>query len=487
MDVGQRLELFVDDLLVDKLDGAEMRLHHPQPMPLAESPISGGYMTVIKDRDEHGTLYRAWYRARDPDHTLGGRWHSHLGTGGPQDLYRYAESRDGHEWSFPNLNIFEIKAKNGDRFMPEHGHNNVVFRTPPFAHNFAPFLDKRQDVPSTERFKAVAGVERPANNYINAALERGATDEEIKQFGYPPDLPAGLYAFTSPDGIHWQRASDKPAITVSRGKAFDSQNVAFWSETEQQYVAYVRTWRNPFTGKGGQGAGLRTVSRSTSPDFINWSEPVGMEPNMPGEHLYTSQTHPYFRAPHIYIATPTRFMPDRGDSTDILFMSSRAGSTSYDRLFTEAFIRPGLDPARWGNRSNYVAWNVVPTGEAEMSIYHAKSGIRYVLRTDGFISIHAGHEEGEMLTRPLIFSGGRLILNVSTSAAGYLKVEIQDADGNPVPRFTLGDCEPIIGDAIEMPVIWKDDPGLQGLAGRPVRLRFEMKECDLYSMRFQNK
>ena len=117
-----------------------------------------------------------------------------------------------------------------------------------------------------------------------------------------------------------------------------------------------------------------------------------------GEHLYTSNTHPYFRAPHIYIAMPTRLVPGRGNATDILFMTSRGGS-SYDRLFREAFVRPGQDPARWGNRSNYLALNTVPTGPAEMSVYHALSGHRYVLRTDGFVSVHGGYRGGEMLTR----------------------------------------------------------------------------------------
>ena len=91
-----------------------------------------------------------------------------------------------------------------------------------------------------------------------------------------------------------------------------------------------------------------------------------MNANTPGEHLYTNGTHPYFRAPHIYIALPTRFQAKRGSTTDIVFMSSRGGNT-YDRTFKEAFIRPGLDPASWGNRSNYAAWHVLPTSSTEMS------------------------------------------------------------------------------------------------------------------------
>ena len=208
-----------------------------------------------------------------------------------------------------------------------------------------------------------------------------------------------------------------------------------------------------------------------------------MNPNLPGEHLYVSQTHPYFRAPHIYVALPTRFVPDRGESTDILFMATRAGAYRYDRLFTEAFLRPGLDPARWGNRSNYVALNVVPTGPAEMSIYHS-SGHRYVLRTDGFVSVRAGAAQGELLTRPVTFSGSALYVNFSTSAAGGLQVELQDALGTPQPGFGLGDCATIVGDRIKHRVEWKGTPNLKELSRNAVRLRFVMRECDLYSFQF---
>ena len=175
-------------------------------------------------------------------------------------------------------------------------------------------LDARSGVPSDERLKALAGVHKGG----------------------------GLVAFKSGDGIRWKRLHAKPVIT-SGDFALDSQNVSFWSESERCYVCYFRSWNTPH-GR------LRTISRTTSQDYIAWSKPVALEPNFPGEHLYTSQTHPYFRAPHIYIALPTRFHPQRGASTDIMFMTAR-GSRPYDRTFREAFIRPGLAPSRWGNRS----------------------------------------------------------------------------------------------------------------------------------------
>lgn len=75
-------------------------------------------------------------------------------------------------------------------------------------------------------------------------------------------------------------------------------------------------------------------------------------------------------------------------------------------------------------------------------------------------------------------------INYSTSAAGGLRVEIQRPDGTPVDGHTLEDCPEIIGDRIDGTVAWKAGPDVNALAGKPVRLRFDLKDADLYSLRF---
>ena len=56
---------------------------------------------------------------------------------------------------------------------------------------------------------------------------------------------------------------------------------------------------------------VRSIARVTSNDFIHWTDPVQMRFGdsgvKPTEHLYTNQTQPYFRAPHIYISMAARF------------------------------------------------------------------------------------------------------------------------------------------------------------------------------------
>ena len=89
------------------------------------------------------------------------------------------------------------------------------------------------------------------------------------------------------------------------------------------------------------------------------------------------------------------------------------------------------------------------------------------------------------MTRPFVFAGKSLHINFSTSAAGSIRVEIQDAAGRPITGFALENCPEIIGDQIEHVVAWKQGSDVGRLAGQPVRLRFVMKEADLYAIRFR--
>lgn len=109
-----------------------------------------------------------------------------------------------------------------------------------------------------------------------------------------------------------------------------------------------------------------------------------------------------------------------------------------------------------------------------------------LLRTDGFASVSAPWAGGAMVTKPFTFTGKELELSYRTGAPGFVRVEIQDAAGTPIPGFTLDDCPEIIGDELGRIVAWKQGADVSRLAGRPVRLRFVMKDADLFSMRFRS-
>ena len=102
------------------------------------------------------------------------------------------------------------------------------------------------------------------------------------------------------------------------------------------------------------------------------------------------------------------------------------------------------------------------------------------------MSVQGPYSGGELLTRPLRFSGRELRINFSTSAVGSLKLELQDAAGKPLPGFELENSIEIYGDKIDSTVAWKDRPDLSSIAGKPVRLRFVLKDADLFAIQFRD-
>ncbi len=180
------------------------------------------------------------------------------------------------------------------------------------------------------------------------------------------------------------------------------------------------------------------------------------------------------------------------DCSETVLMTTRGNGTRYDITFREGFIRPGLGARHWKTLTTYALRGVVPTGKDQISMYVTRAAgtdswhiRRYTLRVDGFASVNAPYDGGEMVTRLLTFSGRELLLNYSASAAGNVRVEIQGPSGDAIPGYSLEDAQEIVGDEIERLVAWKAGSDVSALAGKPVRLRFVMKDADLYSLRFR--
>ncbi len=474
--IGSRLELFVDHFLIDKMEGVQLQAGRPQKEEIVfrfDQPWeeANGMLSVLKD----GDTYRMYYRGGVPS-----------GPATSSEITCYAESKDGIHWVRPNLGMNEFRGSK---------QNNIILPAD-FPHratsNFAPFLDSRPGVPADERFKAVGGLYNDNSNTV--------TDPKKMS------VSGGLYRYVSGDGIHWRPYSNDPLFV---GYALDTLNVLEWLPEEQVYAIYLRTWSEGGAPDRPVYKGFRTISRSTSKDFVKWSKPVTMTfGDRPMNHLYTNGTHPYFRAPHILIALPFRFSPERqvlsdqelttfgvresqrNGTSDTVLMTSRGGER-YDRTFMESFIRPGLDRRNWHARNNKAAKGVVPTGDNEMSIYITTHNTlptshvtRYSLPVDRFASVHAPYAEGKLQTKPMIFAGERLLLNYSTSAAGSIRVELLDEAGRSLPGYSAADCDTVIGDEIERPVTWKGRGDLKAFSNRPVRLRFLMVDADLYALRF---
>lgn len=489
VDIGTRRELFVDDALVESLSGAaRLELHRPVPREIVlehDAPWEGtgsGYHSVFRD----GDIYRLYYKA----------WHidvkdGKVNTGSHPLFCCYAESDDGIVWRRPELGLVEFEGAKA---------NNIVLAPETFGEvksdpgHPAVFLDERPDCPPEARYKAI----------IRSAK------------------PHGLLLFQSPDGLRWSLAHPEPVITEG---AFDSQNLAFYDPTLGAYRAYWRIFTGGRTdGETWKPAGIRAIRTAVSKDLLRWEPHQDLRYlDSPDEQLYTNGVKPYHRAPHLLLGFPTRYV-ERGWSdsmralpelaaredraaaserygtalTEGLLMASRDG-VAFKR-WNEAFLPPGPErEGTWHYGHQYLAWGLVETkgslegGPDELSLYATesywtgKSSLlrRYSLRLDGFVSARAPLSGGELLTKPLVFAGENLALNFASSAAGDVRVEIQDEAGKAIPGFSLEDCPPLFGDSVERTVSWKGGSDVSSLAGRGVRLRFVLRDADLFAYRFR--
>jgi hypothetical protein len=464
--IGTDRQLFVDDYWIDESNGTRRVLHEPVRENVAiasERPwesIFSGYHVVLHT----GSLWRMYYLTSGQVGEQKGGW-------------RYcaiAESQDGIEWTKPDLDHIEFAGSTK---------NNLVYGGP--HTEFAPFLDSNPDAAEDERYKAFARTQ-PVEG-----VERGL-------------VPLG-----SPDGIQWHQMSDGPIITDG---PFDSHNLPFWDELRGEYVVYARGVGNPDNsaaaseqerGREFKG-GVRWIRRATSKDFAQWTPLQDIDcGDTPFEHLYTSAITTYDRAPGTYLMFPSRYVPHRHPDNeiaraakpgvnDIVFMSSRDG-LNFDRSFMEAFIRPGQEIENWRERGIYVGSGIIQSSPTEMSLYSRQHRYlpsihirRYSLRTDGFVSMNAGFTGGEFTTRPFVFSGSELELNYSTSAVGSVQVEIQNGEGRPMPGWALADAPETFGDEIDGVYHFHGDGDLGRLEGTTVRLRFVLKDADLYAFRFRD-
>jgi hypothetical protein len=477
IDIGSRLELFVDDYLIERLHGATQVLHEPAPQGVVmrfTEPWEGnscGAFTVFQD----GDILRMYYRGLNVDWTQKD-FKTH------PEVVCYAESTDGIHWKKPSLGLCEFEGST---------ENNIILDGPK-TQSFMPFRDDNPDCESDARYKAVA-------------YEK---------------MYEGLYAYKSSDGIHWLLMADEPVITDG---AFDSNNLAFWDAVRGEYREYHREFRPGKDSRGNHNG--RDIKTSATKDFLKWPTPEWLR-YTPGRvsELYTNGVHPYYRAPHIFFGFPTRYV-DRGWTestlalpqldyrrvraswgersgtavTDGMFMTSRDGTEFH--VWPESFIRPGLRLSEnWFYGDNYQTWGLVETeshiegAERELSLYSQEAVEqadnverlrRFVMRIDGFVSINARLSGGELLTKPLIFQGSELALNFSTGAAGGIRVEVQDPGGAVVPGYAMDDCLEVWGDDLSRIVKWQGGSDLSVLAGQPVRLRMVLADADLYSLQFR--
>jgi len=104
-------------------------------------------------------------------------------------------------------------------------------------------------------------------------------------------------------------------------------------------------------------------------------------------------------------------------------------------------------------------------------------------KLDRFVSVDGPAEGGTLTTVPVRFKGKRLKINAATKAGGQVVVELLDAAGRPIKGFESS--APFSGDELRHTVRWAGGGDVSALAGKPVTLRFHLKNARLFSFAFR--
>jgi hypothetical protein len=350
--------------------------------------------------------------------------------------------------------------------------------------------------------------------------------ERYKMIGQQPNVQMG----TSPDGVHWTQHSQ-----VVLNTSMDTQKAAFWDDRIGKYVIQLREVLNadttnpnnlphPFVTPIASNPPVvaptlyraqRLLARVEVDDIMQpWptdrirvvmaadeSDPSQSDMYHPGGvYKYPYADDAYFMFPWLYNRTPT------DDTVYSQFAASRNGANwmRYDRQPYIGLGGPG-DPDESMAEANgsffrngdylyqyYMGWpwkhqyyKFLPP---EVQNDPANWGKGYYglvkQRLDGFVSADAPESGGSLETPMITFEGDRLVLNIDASAGSAL-VALVDAEGNPLPGFGFGDCDPISTNSVDYTVTWNGQSDLSALTGTPVGLSFDMQSAKLYAFQFQ--
>ncbi len=502
INIAANRQLFIDGRFIQNSKNIIIKIHKPQKTGEAYFRIEGsshrrigGYSSVMYEDGE----YKMWYV--ENQYRLDGIY----------ICVKYARSDDGITWDVPDLGLAPDYEDSPNNVVLGYGAGGVPGGTGDGT--CMVFIDPLDTTGRKYKMTARHGIKEPL----------------------------GLYS--SPDGINWikelETVLDDGRFSGSSGVFhLDSQNVIFWDDRISKYVAFVRKNYE----KHGQ---FRTVARGESKylsgfpnvndmDTVIQTDKHDMQIEteqgwLPASDFYTNATikYPwaqdaYFMFPNIYFKYD-KFLPEFADSKprnagpiDIRFAASRDGIT-WDRFEREVYVGIGAKDD-FDAYSLYMLNGIVPGNNNEMYLYYMGSDIihgwdrgdeyeerenriltatgfdskrrvsaisRLVLRRDGFTSIGAGYKGGEFTTPELIFKGSHLVLNVDTAAAGILRVGILNSEDKYVAGYSIDDCKTVhTCNDINKKVEWRGGSDVSALAGKAVKLHFQMCDTDLYAFQF---
>ncbi|MCP4645223.1 MAG: glycosyl hydrolase family 32 [bacterium] len=449
IDLGR--QLLVDDFLVAETTLTRSfhlaRKYEGNPILKPETPLEThrprNSIACPKDGgvwwDDEEQLFKMWYEA------------------GWLHTICYATSKDGLRWDRPELDI-------------EPGTNRVL----PAQYQ----CDSWNVVPDYD----------------------GDTEQRYKIFVMPGGQGPAM-SFVSADGVHW---SDP----VTTGETGDRSSM-FYNPFRKKWVYSLRSmWRGRSRDYWEHDNFLEGANWEPGQPYL-WCAADRLDPPDPDigqtPQLYNLDAVAYESIMlgifEIHLGPPNKECNEAGlpKITELNLAYSRDG-WHWDRPDRRAFIRAErrdvwdrgyVQPVGgictihgdtlWfyysGVQGNLERKN---RNALESGMYdNGSTGVAF-LRRDGFASMDAGADGGELVTRPIMFSGKHLFVNVDCPA-GALRAEVLDESGNPVAPFTLENCRPVSVDSTLAQVEWEGGSDLSALAGKPVRIRFHLTKGSLYA------
>ena len=503
--VGLQKQLLVDDYVVAEMEnvtremGEITRENGGKPILVADEPWEQGnriafYMTVL--RDEEHDKFKMWYLAQMPGHRdFRGREADITGVA-------YAESDDGINWTKPpvGLKYSELGLRDSDLAddAPDVDTNIVIQ-----AHGFSCFIDPTVLWGAPDKYKAAF------DSHFDGTPDGGDVNKTCLAY--------------SPDGINWTYYNDGQAVT---GRAADTQSQILWDPTTWRYMLIARhdligLARDEVTGdvQMGENRGTRVMAHSRGNDLVN--HPTAWETlqilGFDRDKWMRRQIHAF--TDWIYEGVHFGFMgalehydgirPYADGTTDL--------QTRHEKYIVNFYISTSRDAVDWELDWVYAEKPLIPRGPAgsfdkdgihvpNLITYDDRHWIYYcglserfahpspeglfgvglaTLRLDGFVCLEAKDEPGIVVTKPFRLAGNALQVNVDAES-GEVSVEVLDAVGKPIPGFSANDAIKYEGvDELRLKLQWKGNADLSKLEGRPVRLKFHLRNAKLYAFQIQ--
>jgi hypothetical protein len=452
--------LFLDLQEVTRLERVHRRVHQPvrhpaNPVLRAEHPWEDRVSLYGTVRRDSAGQFRMWYLtgpARGGFVQVRGRRALANIT-----LLGYAVSDDGVHWRKPFLHQVDYEGSTANNLI-DVGRTN--------CEGFAVLWDE--------------GDPDPCRRYKALYWEHGGLETFIEWEGrtiWGQGEGDGMWMSFSPDGIHWANAPENPVIPHGS----DTTQSLVWDPRRERYVGYGRF-----------GAGGRRVARAESVDGVHFTPPtLVLAPDEADEDGTQFYGMPLGLYEGLYLGMLWVYREGVDGTIDTALACSRDG-IRWERVLDRQTFLPLGAPGSWDDGMARVSQDFCLVGEQIYLYYGGVAGphggrkFRSVarqhqpaiglatLRRDGFVSVAAGQDEGLVLTTPIVATGTEL--RVNAQCCGQLIVEVTDDRGMPLPAYSSA---PLTGDHTNAVVRFTQP--WAALAGQEIRLRFRLREADLFS------